>query len=152
MPVTDDLIRKVLTDTQVIALVGASPNPDRPSFRVARFLQSRGYRVVPVNPGQSGAMLHGEQVYPDLAAIPSGIAVDMIDIFRRPDAVPGIVDQALVRFPDLKAIWMQLGVQHPDAAMTAEARGVTVIQNRCPAIEYPRLIGASPLAVAAGQP
>ena len=137
---TDDLILKVLRETRVIALVGASPNPGRPSYHVHEFLQQHGYRVIPVNPGQAGRQLHGELVYPDLASVP--IDVDMIDIFRTSEAVPGIVGEALARFPALKTIWMQLGVSHPAAAKTATSRGVTVVQNRCPAIEFPRLMGA----------
>jgi len=141
MTYSDDLIRAVLQRTRTIAVVGASPNPDRPSYRVAGFLQSVGYRVVPVNPGQAGGQILGETVYADLASIPEGTAVDMIDIFRQSEAVPGIVDAALARFPALATIWMQLGVEHATAAEVAAARGVTVIMNRCPAIEYPRLIG-----------
>lgn len=139
----DDLIRKVLSEARVIALVGASPNAARPSHGVARFLQTQGYRVIPVNPGLAGTTLHGETVYPDLASIP--VEVDMIDIFRTADAVPGIVAQALARFPALKSIWMQLGVSHPAAAAQAQARGVDVVQNHCPAIEIPRLFGTAPL-------
>ncbi len=134
---SDDLIRQVLTDTKVIALVGASPKPERPSHGVMAYLQSRGYKVIPVNPGLEGKELLGETVYGDLASIP--VDVDMIDIFRASDAVPGIVDAALARWPDLKVIWMQLGVTHEQATGVAEARGVTVIQNRCPKIEMPRL-------------
>lgn len=139
MTYSDDLIRDVLKRTKTIAVVGVSANQVRPSFYVARYLGLKGYRVLPVNPGLAGQELLGELVYPDLSSIP--VDVDMVDIFRRSDAVPGIVDQALARWPQLQTIWMQLGVEHPDAAAKARARGVTVIENRCPKIEYQRLYG-----------
>jgi uncharacterized protein len=138
---SDDAIRTILTTTRVVAVVGLSPNPQRPSHGVARFLQSRGMRVIPVNPGQSGGTLLGETVYADLAAIPVDAGVDMVDVFRQSDAVPAIVDQALAHLPGLRTIWTQLGVSHPQAAATARGKGITVVQNRCPAIEWPRLIG-----------
>lgn len=138
---SDDDLRRILTTTRVIAVVGVSPNPVRPSFFVARYLGLRGYRVIPVNPGQAGTELLGETVYPDLAAIPRDIPVDMVDIFRRPDAVPAIVDEALASLPHLRTIWMQLGVSHPEAAAKAEAAGISVVENRCPKIEYQRLFG-----------
>ncbi len=139
MMYSDDLLRDVLTRTRTIAVVGISANPQRPSHGVARFLASKGYRVVGVNPGLAGKVMFGESVYATLADVP--FDVDMIDVFRQSDAVPAIVDAALARWPDLRTIWMQLGVEHAAAAAQAEARGVTVIQNRCPAIEYPRLMG-----------
>lgn len=135
----DDLLRAVLTRTRVIAMVGISSNPLRPSYFVARYLGLRGFRVIGVNPGLAGQMLFGQKVYATLADIPD--AVDMVDIFRQPDAVPGIVDEALARFPALQTIWMQIGVTHPAAAALAQARGVTVIQNLCPKQEYQRLFG-----------
>jgi uncharacterized protein len=138
---TDDAISAILNTTRVVAVVGLSPNPERPSHGVARFLQSRGMRVIPVNPGQAGGTLLDEIVYADLAAIPVDAGVDMLDIFRQSDAVPGIVDQALAHLPGLRTIWMQLGVSHAQAGETARAKGITVVQNRCPAIEWPRLIG-----------
>lgn len=140
MSVTDDEIRDILTETRVIALVGWSPNPARPSHGVARFLAAHGYRVIPVNPGQAGGMALGERIRASLAEITE--PVDMIDIFRAPEAIGPIVDEALSRFPELKTVWMQLGLFHPEAAAKARARGVRVVENRCPAIEYPRLIGA----------
>ena len=139
MTYSDDLLRDVLTRTKVVALVGASANPVRASYFVARYLGLRGKRVIPVNPGLAGQMLLGEMVYPDIKSIPDD--VDMVDIFRRSDAVPAIVDDALDRWSNLRTIWMQIGVEHADAAAKAEARGVTVIQNRCPKIEYQRLFG-----------
>jgi predicted CoA-binding protein len=138
---TDADIREILATTKVIALVGFSPNPGRPSHRVARFLQSRGFRVIPVNPGIAGQVLLGETVFASVGAIPTAIPVDMIDIFRRSDAVPEIVDEALAALPALRTVWMQLGVEHAGAAAKARERGIRVVQNRCPAIEWPRLMG-----------
>ena len=134
-------IADILKSTRVIAVVGFSPKPDRPSHRVARFLQSKGYRVIPVNPGIAGQVHLGEVVYPNLGSIPADAAIDMVDVFRQSDAVPGVVDEALAALPDLRTIWMQLGVGHASAATVAEEAGLRVVQNRCPAIEYPRLLG-----------
>lgn len=128
----DDILRRC----KVIAMVGASAKPDRPSHRVMAFLQGRGYRVIPVNPGLAGQELLGERVYADLTSIPHD--VDMVDVFRAPDAVPAIVDEALSRWPDLPMIWMQLGVVHDAAAATARARGTVVVMDRCPKIELER--------------
>ncbi len=139
--VDDTLIRDVLGNARTIAVVGASANEERPSNFVAAFLQSRGYRIIPVNPGLEGQELLGETVYGSLADIPHD--VDMIDVFRKSDAVPAIVDEALERWPDLKSVWMQIGVQNDDAADKAEARGVKVVQNRCPKVEFPRLFGSA---------
>ncbi len=136
---SDQMLKDVLKAMKVVAVVGVSANPVRPSYYVARYLSRRGVRVIPVNPGLAGQSLFGETVYASLADIP--FDVDMVDIFRRSDAVPAIVDEALARWPDLQTIWMQIGVEHADAAAKAEARGVTVIQNRCPKIEYQRLFG-----------
>ncbi len=138
---TDDHLKQILTTTKVIAVVGVSANQIRPSYYVARYLGLRGFRVIPVNPGLAGRVLFGETVYATLADIPTDIPVDMIDIFRRSDAVPAIVDDALAVLPALRTIWMQIGVEHAEAAAKAEARGVAVIQNRCPKIEYQRLFG-----------
>ncbi|ARE41904.1 O-acetylhomoserine sulfhydrylase [Rhodovulum sp. P5] len=138
---SDEFLKKVLTDARVIAVVGVSPNPIRPSHYVARYLALRGKRVIPVNPGHAGQRLFGEEVYPDLAAIPSDVPVDMVDIFRRSDHVPPIVDDALAALPQLRTVWMQIGVRHAAAAERAEAAGVEVIQDRCPKIEYQRLFG-----------
>ena len=134
-------IKEILTEAKVIAVVGISANPARPSYGVAAFLQARGYRIIPVNPGLAGQELLGEGVYADLAAIPAEIAVDMVDIFRRSEAVPEVVDAALAHLPALRTIWMQLGVMHEGAAAQARARGVRVVMDRCPKIDYPRLIG-----------
>lgn len=134
---TDVTIRRVLTETRTIALVGWSPKPDRPSHRVAAFLKARGYRVIPVNPGQAGQEALGEVVRASLADI--GEPVDMVDIFRRSEEAGGVVDEALAVLPGLKAVWMQLGVVDAAAAARAEAAGVTAVMDRCPAIEMPRL-------------
>lgn len=140
MNYTDEHLRAVLRRTKTVALVGASANPVRPSFYVARYLGLKGYRVIPLNPGLAGQELLGETVYRDLKSVPDE-DVDMIDIFRKSEAVPAIVEETLERWPNLQTIWMQIGVKHPSAAAIAEARGVTVIQNRCPKIEYQRLFG-----------
>jgi uncharacterized protein len=141
MDYSDDHLRKILKSTRVVASVGVSKNEVRPSYFVARYLRLRGMRVIPVNPGVAGQILFGEKVYSDLGEIPASIGVDFVDIFRRSEAVPAIVEQALEVLPHLRTIWMQIGVSHPQAAATASARGVTVIQNRCPKIEYQRLFG-----------
>ncbi|KPP92112.1 MAG: putative CoA-binding protein [Rhodobacteraceae bacterium HLUCCA08] len=142
MSTDDDQIRDILTAARVIALVGFSANPDRPSHGVARFLQDRGYRVIPVNPGLAGQVHLGEPVRASVDDIPD--AVDMVDIFRRSDAVGGIVDRSLARWPDLQAMWMQLGVVDADAAGRARAAGVRVVMDRCPKIEIARLGLAGP--------
>lgn len=135
----DAALKAILERVKVVAVVGVSANPVRPSYFVARYLQLRGYRVIPVNPGLAGQTLLGETVHATLADVPD--AVDMVDIFRKSEAVPMIVEEALARWPELDVIWMQIGVQHEAAAAVAEARGVTVVQNRCPKIEYQRLFG-----------
>ncbi|AXQ94135.1 CoA-binding protein [Cereibacter azotoformans] len=135
---TDDALRQILTSTRTIALVGWSPNPERPSHRVAAFLRKQGYRVIPVNPGQAGREALGETVRAGLADL-AGERVDMVDIFRRSEHVPEVVAAALASLPDLRTVWMQLGVSNADAATQARARGVAVVENRCPAIEIPRL-------------
>ncbi|MDB4053941.1 CoA-binding protein [Octadecabacter sp.] len=136
---SDSMIKDVLQRTRVVAIVGVSENSVRPSYFVARYLKLKGFRVIPVNPGLAGQKLFGETVFGTLADIPFDI--DMVDVFRRSDAVPALVDEALARWPDLKTIWMQIGVVHEAAALEAQARGVTVIMDRCPKIEYQRLFG-----------
>ena len=129
-------IAKALAETKVIALVGASPNPDRPSNEVMAFLLARGFEVIPVNPGLGGKTIHGQTVYEKLADIPKPI--DMVEIFRNSEAAGGVVDEALALAVKPRVIWMQLGVVNEEAAKRAEAQGLTVIMNRCPAIELPR--------------
>ena len=131
-------IDRIAEETRVIAVVGLSPKPDRPSHGVARFLQSRGHRIIPVNPGHAGQEILRETVYASLSDVPNADEVDMIDIFRQSDAVPAIVDEALEVLPNLRTVWMQIGVQHAEAAAKAEAAGKTVVQNMCPKIEFPR--------------
>ncbi|MDH2327480.1 CoA-binding protein [Cereibacter sp. SYSU M97828] len=135
---SDSTIRDILQTNRTIALVGWSPNPSRASHHVAAYLVSKGYRVIPVNPGHAGDEALGETVVPDLASLP--VPVDMVDIFRRSEDVPPVVEQA-VKLPGLKTVWMQLGIRNAEARALAEGHGITVVEDRCPAIEYPRLIG-----------
>ncbi|GGG64393.1 CoA-binding protein [Salipiger pallidus] len=139
MSYSDAYLKDILNRTKVIAVIGVSLNPVRPSYYVARYLSLRGYRVIGVNPGHSGAMLFGEEVRSSITELPGD--VDMVDIFRRSDAVPGIVEEALAHLPGLRTVWMQIGVESPEAAAMAEAQGVDVVMNRCPKIEYQRLNG-----------
>jgi len=136
MPLTrDEDIARLLTNARTIAVVGASDRPDRPSYGVMRFLQSWGYRVLPVNPQITGEHVLGEFVWRELAQI--GVPIDIVDIFRRPEAAGDAVDQAI--FVGAKAVWMQLGVINEDAAARAEAAGLKVVMDRCPKIDIPRL-------------
>ncbi len=136
---SDAFLKKVLQRTKVIAVVGVSMNPVRPSYYVARYLSLKGYTVIPVNPGHAGKELFGQSVRASLSEISE--PVDMVDIFRRSESVPPIVDEALAAFPNLRTIWMQIGVEHTDAAAAAQARKVDVVMNRCPKIEFQRLFG-----------
>lgn len=136
---TDAELREILQTTKVIAVVGFSAKPDRASHYVAAFLQTKGYRVIPVNPGLAGQSFLGETVFADLAAIPAEIAVDMVDIFRAPEAVPGIVEEALAHLPALRTVWMQLGVISEEGAARARAAGKRVVMDHCPKMEIPRL-------------
>lgn len=138
---SDRLLRKILKETKVIACVGVSMNSIRPSYFVARYLGLRNFRVIPINPGQVGKTLFGEVIYGSLADIPKDITIDMLDIFRRSEHVPPIVEMALAELPELKTIWMQIGVRNAEAADMASAKDIQVIQNRCPKIEYQRLFG-----------
>lgn len=138
MPPSDEDIRRIFQETKTIALVGWSPKPERPSHGVANFLVRQGYRVIPVNPGQSGNLAPwGEVVRGALSDI--DVPVDMVDIFRNTNAVPSAVDEALDHFPGLRTVWMQLGIVNEGAAAKARLAGVAVVMNRCPAIEIPRL-------------
>ena len=136
---SDAELRTVLTRTRVIACVGVSPNPVRPSHYVARYLSLKGFRVIPVNPGHAGETMFGETVVADVTGAPP--ETDMIDIFRRSEHVPPIVEAALAALPDLRTVWMQIGVRNEAAAEMARARGVDVIQDLCPKMEYQRLRG-----------
>lgn len=136
MPLSSDKdIADLLTSARTIAVVGASDRPSRPSYGVMRALQEHGYRVLPVNPQITGEHVLGEFVWRELAQI--GIPLDIVDIFRRPEAAGDAVDQAI--FVGAKAVWMQLGVINEEAAARAEAAGLKVVMNRCPAIDIPRL-------------
>ena len=139
----DEDIYQLLAETRTIALVGASDRPDRPSYGVMAYLQSRGYRVIPVNPQITGEHVHGEYVWRELAQI--GEPIDIVDIFRRPNAAGEAVDEAIA--VGAKAVWLQLGVINEEAAARAEAAGLKVVMDRCPKIEIPRL-GVPPV----GQP
>ncbi len=130
-------IRRVLRDTDVIAMVGASTSWNRPSYFAMKYLQEKGYQVIPVNPRAAGKTLLGEEVYASLKDIP--VAIDMVDIFQRSDRVPPIVDEAIE--VGTKVIWMQLTVRHDEAAKKAEDAGMTVVMDRCPKIEFGRLTG-----------
>jgi len=136
MPLTrDEDIRQLLEETRTIAMVGASDRPDRPSYGVMAYLQSRGYRVIPVNPQITGEHIHGEFVFRELSQI--GEPIDMVDIFRRPIAAGEAVDEAIAA--GAKSVWLQIGVINEEAAARAEAAGLKVVMDRCPKIEIPRL-------------
>jgi uncharacterized protein len=134
---SDDAIRRILASVRTIAMVGASPNPARPSHLVLEFLLRRGYRVFPVNPGHAGKPILGTTFHADLRSIPEPI--DMVDVFRAGDALPGIVDEMLALEPVPKVLWTQLGVRHDGAAARAAEAGVEVVIDRCPKIELARL-------------
>jgi uncharacterized protein len=134
---SDDYLRGILRRTKTIAMVGASPNWNRPSYFVMKYLQSKGFRVIPVNPRALGEEILGEPAVAALTDIT--VPVDMVDVFRTSDAAPGIVEDA-IRI-GAKTVWMQIGVHHDEAARRAEAAGLEVVMNRCPKIEYSRLCG-----------
>lgn len=131
----DSYLRGILEGARTIAVVGASPRRDRPSHRVMAYLQRHGYRTIPVNPNAAGGTILGEAVYAALADVPE--AIDMVDVFRRTEAAGEAVDAAIAK--GAKFVWMQLGVRDDRAAARAEAHGIAVVMNRCPAIEIPRL-------------
>ena len=132
---SDAYLRDILMSVRTIAVVGASPRRERPSHGVMAYLQRRGYRTIPVNPNAAGSAINGETVYARLAEVPEPI--DMVDVFRRTEMAGEAVDQAIAA--GAKVVWMQLGVRDDDAAARAEAHGLKVVMNRCPAIEIPRL-------------
>jgi len=134
---TPEIIREVLTETRTWAVVGCSPDPGRDSNRIARLLQSRGYRVIPVNPNADDDELLGECRYASLAEIPETERIDVVDIFRRADHAGVHVDEAIAA--GARAVWLQLGVIDEAAAQRALDAGLSVVMNRCPAIELPRL-------------
>lgn len=138
---SDDLLSGILKSVRTIAMVGASPKWVRPSSFVMKYLLGKGYKVVPVNPGHAGKEILGQTVYASLADIDGPI--DMVDIFRSPDAAGVIMDEAISLAEDkgISVVWMQLGVINVEAAARGEAAGLNVIMNRCPKIEYARLFG-----------
>ena len=133
----DELLLGIYRETRTIAMVGASPNWNRPSYFAMRYLQRKGFRVIPVNPRALDAPILGERVYPDLESIP--IPVDVVDVFRRPEETPAIARSAVSI--GAQVLWLQLGIRNDEAAWIAGAAGLTVIQDRCMKIEYGRLGG-----------
>ncbi len=134
---SDETIRDILLNVRTIAVVGASPNPARPSNEILQFLTNEGFETWPVNPGHAGALIHGRLVSARLADVPAKI--DMVDVFRNSKAAAGVVDDALALDPLPRVIWMQIGVVNEAAAQKARAKGVTVVMNRCPQVEMARL-------------
>jgi predicted CoA-binding protein len=127
-------IDRILASARTVAVVGISDKPDRDSNMVARYLQANGYRIIPVNPGATEIL--GERSYPDLASIPAEIAIDVVDVFRKPEFIPAIVDGAIAR--GARTVWMQLGLAHNAAAEKARAAGLTVVMDRCMKVEHAR--------------
>jgi predicted CoA-binding protein len=134
---SDRFIREVLASVKTIAMVGASANWNRPSYFAMKYLQQKGYRVIPVNPGAAGETVLGETVVASLKDIDE--PVDMVEIFRNPEAAGAITDEAIEI--GAKVVWMQIGVRNDEAAKRAEAAGLAVVMDRCPKIEYARLSG-----------
>ena len=134
---SDEYLLDILRNHRVVAMVGASPHWNRPSYFAMKYLQTKGFRVIPVNPAAAGDEILGEKVYASLREIP--VKVDIVDIFRRADAVPPIVEEAIAI--GAKVVWMQLGVRHDEAAAKAERAGLKVVMNRCMKIEFGRLSG-----------
>jgi predicted CoA-binding protein len=137
----DSLIARILRSVKTIAMVGASPNEMRPSYFAMKYLLDKGFKIIPVNPGQAGKDILGQKVYARVSDVPP--PVDMVDIFRNSEAAGPITDEVIANKDRLgvKVLWMQLGVINEEAAKRAEAAGLTVIMNRCPKIEYGRLSG-----------
>ncbi len=135
---SDPEIDGILAEAKTIAVVGLSDKPDRDSYRVAAYLQRHGYRIVPVNPAAAAVL--GERSYPSLAAVPPEIAVDVVDVFRRPEFIPEIVAAAVAR--GARAVWMQLGLAHNAAATEARAAGLAVVMDRCMKVEHARWLAA----------
>lgn len=135
----DAYIRDILTGVKTVAVVGASANPARPSYFVTKYLAERGFQVYPVNPGQAGRTIAGLTAYGKLADIP--VPIDMVDVFRASEHLPGVLDEVLALSPLPQVLWMQQGVRHDETAARAEAAGIRVVMNRCPKIEYGRLSG-----------
>jgi predicted CoA-binding protein len=136
---SNDYIRSILQSVKTIALVGASQSPARPSWIVMKYLLAKDYDVIPINPGLAGGELLGRPVYASLSDIP--YPVDMVEIFRNSQAAGPITDEALALATPPKVIWMQLSVRNDEAARRAEAKGIQVVMNRCPKIEFGRISG-----------
>ena len=136
---SDDYIRSILTTVKTIAVVGASANDVRPSFFVMKYMLDKGFEVFPINPGHAGKEILGRMTYASLADLPE--PVDMVDIFRASAAVPGVTDQILAMDPLPRVAWMQLSVRDDESAARLEEKGIQVVMNRCPKIEYGRLSG-----------
>ena len=134
-----DYLRNILNSVRTVALVGASNNPVRPSFFVLKYLIDKGYELYPVNPGLAGKEILGRPVFANLKSVP--VALDMVDVFRNSEAALAVTREALALDPLPKVIWMQLSVRNDEAARLAEARGVAVVMNRCPKMEYGKLSG-----------
>ncbi|HEX3709888.1 MAG TPA: CoA-binding protein [Pseudolabrys sp.] len=134
---SDSYIRGILNTVKTIAMVGISPKDNRPSYFAFKYLIERGYRMIPVNPGQAGKDILGQKVYASLTDIPEPI--DMIDIFRASEHVMPVVQEALAMRPKPQVIWMQLTIRNDEAAQLAEDAGIKVVMDRCPKIEYGRL-------------
>lgn len=143
-PFDDDTVREILKTARTIAVVGFSATLSRPSHYVAHFLCDRGYRVIGVNPGLAGQMYFGERVVADLSEL-AGEGVDIVDVFRASENAPEVAAQAVAHLPDLKCLWLQVGVISQEAADIAQNHGVAFVQDRCLKIEYPRLLGSLPL-------
>jgi hypothetical protein len=129
-------IKKILSNSKTIAVIGISPKEDRPSYRVASYLQSKGYRIIPVRP--DGEEILGEKIYPTLSEIPKEINVEVVDIFRKSEDVPPIVEDAIQR--GARVVWMQEGVIHQEAGEKAEKAGLTVVMDRCMKKDHQRLL------------
>ena len=138
---SDATLRGILSQVRTIAMVGASGDWKRPSFFAMKYLQRRGYRVIPVNPGRAGTEILGETVYATLAEIP--VDIDMVDVFRSSEAAFGVAEEAaaLAKDKNIEVFWLQLGIRNDKAAELAQAAGMTVIMDRCPKIEFARLSG-----------
>ena len=139
MSLSDRLLRDILKSTKTIAMVGLSMNETRPSYFVGRYLHKRGYKIIPINAGHGGKQFFGQLVRSSIDEINE--PVDMVDIFRKPEAVPQIVDDSLAKLKGLKTIWMQIGIKHKRSALKARQLGLNVIEDRCPKIEHQRLFG-----------
>lgn len=133
---SDEEIKAILESARTVAVVGLSDNPERESYQVAAYLKAQGYRIIPVNPNVQDVL--GERAHPTLADIPREIQVDVVDIFRRPEFIPEIVEQAIAR--GAKVIWMQKGLAHNAAADKARAAGLAVVMDRCMMVEHRRLL------------